>query len=126
VCATPSGTELCVAADGVVYRIDVQRPAEGLRAVHWDVNQIVPVQGLALLLIVRATDIVAVGRQGIAWTSHPLVADDLQVVTATRDAIVCMGELDNDQLSMLEVDPVSGHQVSGPRVRRPARPDPFA
>lgn len=126
VCATPSPELICVVVDGLAYLVDVNRPGDAARVALQMVTQVVPVQGLPLMLLVRGLDIVAIGRGGVAWSTRRLVVDDLKVVEATRKSIVCTGDLLDGAPSTIELDPQSGEQVLGTRLDRLWPPDALA
>lgn len=83
-------------------------------------------RGLPLLLLVRAIDIVAIGPTGIAWRTDRLVVDDLQVLAAGPESIVCRGELFDGGPSTIELDPGSGTQTAGTRLNSIWPPDALA
>lgn len=75
----------------------------------------VPVDGCDLLLLVRFIDIVALGPSGVAWRSARLAVDDLAVVIASPEAVVC--SLDNlGGSETITLDPLTGEQLSGTRL----------
>lgn len=125
-CATPSPTQLCVVVDGLAYLVRVDRPEVGAGIAHDQVEQVVPVSGLPLLLLVRFIDIVAVGRQGVAWRTDRLAVDDLAVVSAGPDSIVCSGEHFDGGPSTIELDPHTGTQTAGTRLGSLWPPDALA
>jgi len=69
-----------------------------------------------LVLLVRETDVTAVGRDGIRWTSDRLARDDLKVVGIESDRIVLTGYLGDVTHDRVAIDPRDGTQLSGPRV----------
>jgi hypothetical protein len=111
----PSPTDLCVLADGLAYLLDVTKPSRGAQPVHDQVTQVVPVEGLPLVLLVRFIDIVAIGQHGIAWRTPRLAVDGLQVVQADTRSIVCSCEMLGYPPN-IELDPVTGEQTHGTRL----------
>lgn len=113
--ATPSDSHLCALVDGLAYLVDTQPAGKGATPVHHQVSQVVPVDGSDRLLLVRFIDIVALGRDGVAWKSPRLAVDGLAVVSASADAVVC--SLDGlAGPESITVDPITGEQLSGPRM----------
>ena len=69
-----------------------------------------------LVLLVRETDVTAVGHDGIRWSSDRLAWDDLKVVAIESDRIVLTGYLGDFTHDRVAIDPRDGRQLSGPRV----------
>lgn len=117
--ATPSPQRLCVVVDGHAYVVRVDAPGDGAVVAHDTVEQVVPVAAPPLLLLVRGIDIVALGRDGVAWHSPRLAVDDLRVVGVDGVGIRCTGDLLTGGPSSLVVDPMTGQVRSGPRLDGP-------
>jgi hypothetical protein len=117
--AAPSRAVLCAVVDGLAYLVDVEAPANGAVIAHDQVRQVVPVPGRDLLLLVRMIDIVALGPEGIAWRSTRLAVDDLRVVQATADAIVCSAWMLEDKAEELTLNPSTGAILEGRRLDYP-------
>lgn len=124
--ACPSPEQLCVATDGLAYLVNVKRPTDGAEIVHDQVGQIVAVERLPLLLLVRFIDIVALGPDGIAWKTPRLAVDDLRVQRATADGIECTCDNLEGSTSTLTLDPRTGEQTSGTRLDSFWPPDALA
>jgi hypothetical protein len=89
--------------------VQVDAPDEGALAAQDQVRQVVPsLDPPVLLLVIRFTDIVAIGPNGIAWRSPRLAVDDLQVLHADSSGIRCSGYFLGDSLEEFVVDPASG------------------
>ena len=114
--ACPSTTDLCAVVDGQAYVVGVDRPAHGAVVPHPQVEQVVPVEGVDILLLVFI-DIVALGPTGIAWRTPRLCLEGLRVRHADRDGIIC--SCDNSAAGWgrgeIVLDPTSGVQVAGTR-----------
>jgi hypothetical protein len=63
--ACPSTTDLCAVVDGRAYVLGVGRPAHAAAVPHDQVGQVVPVEGVDILLLVRFIDIVALGPSDV-------------------------------------------------------------
>ena len=121
--ACPSPDHLCVLVDGQAYLTDVGAPASGSVVAHDQVGQVVA--SADLLLLVRFIDIVAIGRDGIAWRTKRLAVDDLRVIRATSDVIEC--SLDNlGGSSEIAIDAATGEQIEGTRLDSFWPPDVLA
>lgn len=78
-----------------------------------------------MLLLVRFIDIVALGPSGVAWTTHRLCVDGLEVLHADRRGIVCScGNLGGTPT--LTLDPLTGAQLDGTRLDSFWPPDALA
>ncbi|GAA2841410.1 hypothetical protein [Crossiella cryophila] len=90
--AGPGPGQLCVVVNGLAQVVAVDEPAAGAVVVCELVNQVVPVAGAALLLLVTYTDLVAVGLRGVAWESARLALDGLRVESASAAGIRCTAD----------------------------------
>jgi hypothetical protein len=72
---------------------------------------VVAVEGADLLLLVSFSDIIAVGRDGIAWQTPRIALDGLRVELATSQALVCSCET-IEGTATVTLDPRSGEQMS--------------
>ncbi|MGO1050049.1 hypothetical protein [Crossiella sp. CA198] len=90
--AGPGAGQLCVVVNGHALVVRVDEPAAGAVIVCEPVNQVVPVVGAALLLLVTYTDLVAIGSDGVAWESARLALDGLRVVAASGAGIRCTAD----------------------------------
>ena len=79
-------------------------------------QQVVAVEEPRILLFVRFSEIDALGGTGLAWPSRRLCVDELHVRRVTSDAIKCTGWSAGGE-SEITVDPRTGQQVAGARLR---------
>jgi hypothetical protein len=123
--ACPGALDLCVVAGGDAFVVDVSDPASGARRVQNTVWQVARVTDAELMLLVRPWNIVAVGPNGVAWSTPRLAVDDLHVESADSGSIVC--SCDNLGGSpKIELDPTTGEQVAGTRLDSFWPPDALA
>ena len=123
--ATPAPDLLAVVVDGLAYLVDSSSPGEHAQTVHDQVHQVVPSEVPPLLLLVRFSDLVAVGRTGVAWRTPRLCVDDLEVWHAGPGGIVC--SCDNLRgTPTITLDPTTGLQVEGSRLDSFWPPDTLA
>ena len=123
--ATPGSSQLCVVADGLAYVLEVHAAHRGAGVVHDQVGQVETVDGPDLLLLVRSTDIVAIGSAGVEWRSSRLALDDLRVLSTSGATITC--SLDNlGGTSTITVSAATGEQVDGTRFDSFWPPDALA
>ena len=110
--ATPNSGALVVVADGFAYLVDVEGPTGSARTVHDQIHEVVSISEPPLLLLVRFIDLVAIGHEGVTWATPRLCVDDLQVVRADRNGIVC--SCDNlGGTATITLDPNTGDQIDG-------------
>ena len=117
--ATPSACHLCVLVDGEAYVVRVDAPAEGA-VVSQGVQQVVPVAEPPLLLLVRHTDIVALGPEGVAWRSPRLAVDGLRVAGVGKSGIRCTGDLLTGDPTSILVHTATGVVTTGPGPEGPS------
>lgn len=112
--ACPSPKHLCLVVDGQAYLVQADTPAEAavLADMVW---QVIPV-GSELLLVVSPIDMVAISSAGILWRSERLTLDDLHVVEATPQVIMCTGFSLRGEPENLTLDASTGTLVEGPRL----------
>jgi hypothetical protein len=109
-CPTP--TDLAVIVDGLPYVVDVRQAELSVRTAPVHVVQVVVVPEPPLLLLVGFTNMVALGSDGIAWSSRRLCVDDLRVIGISPSGIVC--SCDNlGGSATITVDPTTGEQTEG-------------
>ncbi|MCU1356072.1 MAG: hypothetical protein JWM89_1490 [Acidimicrobiales bacterium] len=116
--ACPGPNHLGVMAGGDVYVIDVLAPSQDASVVPVSaVQQVEGIAGTDLLLLVRQLNIVALGGDGVQWTTPRLCLDDLRIVAASAGSIVCsVFNLDGtDENDEIELDPTTGEQTRGTR-----------
>lgn len=113
--ATPSPAGLCAVVDGLAYLVDVQDPARGAALMKYQVHQVVATQAEPpLLLVVGPTDLVAVGINGIEWSTLRSAVGDLRVEYVKGNRITC--SLDNLGGSpTITLDAITGEQIDGTR-----------
>jgi hypothetical protein len=108
----PDPDELCLVIGGQAFVINVWRP-EAYQPLIPDVCAVRHFPGLDLLLLASPTDLTAVGRDGLRWTTARLCLDELRLVSASPLGIVCSGSfVDTDE--QLVVAPEDGRLISGP------------
>jgi hypothetical protein len=105
---TPSPDLFCVVAGGSAYLTAVDRPAVGTTVVQSQVQQVVADHDHQLLLLANHSDLVAVGKDGVAWRSRDLAMDGLRITRTTALAIECTGAFVDPEAPKLLVDPVTG------------------
>lgn len=104
--AAPGARHVCAIVDGLAYLVDVDRPEQEATIAA---DAVVRLQTLAsdLLLLAGDTSLVAVGRDGVAWKLPRLVDDQLRVLRASDDAIVCSGEVAG-KMATITISPANG------------------
>jgi hypothetical protein len=105
--ACPSPDHACVIVDGLAYVVDVRAPARGATIAAKAVTTVVPVPDAKILLLAGDTDLAAVGAHGFAWSTPRLVVDDLRVLRATPEAIVCTGDV-GGRMGTITLSPETG------------------
>jgi hypothetical protein len=115
-CATPNPNVVCFVAGWSEFGsrlIDVNS-----RELVLGVDSYMPrargIPDLNLLLLVSFTDIVAIGPDGVAWESASLALDDLVVVSASADGILCEGYFGYEPIARFTIDPATGKHLDGP------------
>ncbi len=97
----------------------------GAQVVHAQVGQVEAVTEPSLLLLVRFTDIVAIGSNGVAWKSPRLAVDDLRVMSTSGGIIQCsLYNLGGSPT--ITVDAATGEQRDGTRLDSFWPPDALA
>lgn len=128
VCATPNPNLICFGAGWSEVGgqlVDVVQ-AEPVHQLDLYMPNACGFPELGLLLLVSFTDITAIGVDGVAWESDRLALDDLSIVSASKDGIVCEGYFGGERPSRFTIDPATGKQISGPVFRDPlARREPW-
>lgn len=123
--ATPADSLVTVVAGDVAYVIDAQTPGVDAIVVSNGVHEVVPSEDPPLLLLVRFTDMRAIGPEGLAWSTPRLCIDDLKVRRTSRSGIVCT--CDNlGGTPEIVLDPQSGLQTVGTRLDSFWPPDALA
>jgi hypothetical protein len=105
--ASPSPHRCCVVNDGLAFLVDVNAPEQPAMVAADAVVQAVPAPSADVLLLASDTDLVAVGAAGVAWTAPRLVVDNLRVLRASSDAIVCSGDV-GGRMATITLTPSTG------------------
>jgi hypothetical protein len=91
--ACPDPRHMCAIVDGLAYLVDVGAPERGAIVVANAVVQVVTVPDAPLLVLAGDADLAAVGPRGLAWSHTRLVLDDLRVLRASPEVVVCSGDV---------------------------------
>jgi hypothetical protein len=113
--ATPDPSRVCCVVAGLAY-VDVSDPGAGAELAHWQTMTVTPVTGRNTLLLVGFVDMTALGQRGIEWRSERLVLDDLRVLQASADEIVCSGTITGHDAPRITLDPATGQLIKGPQI----------
>jgi hypothetical protein len=105
--ACPSPTQMCAVVDGLAYLVDVNAPGKPAMIPANAVVRVTAIRDVPLLLLVSDTDLAGVGSDGAFWTAPRLVVDDLRVIRASAEAIVCSGDV-GGRMATITVTPESG------------------
>jgi hypothetical protein len=123
--ATPNPLQLAVCVDGLLFLVDVDRAGEPASAVQQQITDVVACADPPLLLLVRHSDIVALGPTGVAWRTPRLCVDDLKIVSVTPGSVIC--SCDNlGGTPTIALDPATGAQIAGTRMASFWPPDALA
>jgi hypothetical protein len=114
--ATPDPHRVCCVVAGLAYVVNVNHPGSGAELAHWQTESVTPVTGRNTLLLVGFVDITALSNGGIEWRSEQLVLDDLTVLHASADGIVCTGTIPGDDAPRITLDPSTGRVIAGPQI----------
>ena len=116
VVATPDPRRLCCVVAGLAYVVNVDDPGAGAQLAHWQTVNLTPVSGTNTLLLIGFVDLAALGEGGIEWRSERLVLDDLTVLQASSDGIICTGTIPGEDAPRIALNPSTGHLMGGPRI----------
>jgi len=105
--AAPDPGLLVGVSDGLAYVVDVESPGAGAVLVSHGVHQVVDCPDPPLILLVRWTDMLAVGVGGEAWRTPRLCLDSLTVRETGPRGIVCTCEETAGPLTLV-LDPETG------------------
>jgi hypothetical protein len=105
--ACPSPAQLCAVVDGLAYLVDVNAPDEPAIVAANAVVHVVAIRDVPLLLLASDTDLAGVGSDGAFWSAPRVVVDDLRVIRASAEAIVCSGDV-GGRMATITVTPESG------------------
>lgn len=105
--ACPSAHHMCVIVDGLAYVVDVRAPQRGAIIPAKAVTTVVPVKDARILLLAGDTDLAAVGETGNVWSTPRLVVDELRVLRASAEAIVCTGDV-GGRMGTITLSPDTG------------------
>lgn len=116
VIALPDGWSFCVirSGSGVVVRAD--DPLTTSRVASWPITGYAVVPDSDLVVFADFTNLVAYGREGVAWTSRRLALDDLKIVRAENQVLHVtgfFGDLDEEEVPF-SVDLQSGEASGQP------------
>lgn len=114
--ATPDPGRVCCVVAGLAYVVSVTDPGAGAELAHGDTMRVMPVTGRSTLLLVGFVDMTALGQGGTQWRSERLVLDDLSVLHASADGIVCTGTIPGHDAPRIKLDPSTGHLIEGPQL----------
>jgi hypothetical protein len=114
--ATPDPKRVCCVVAGLAYVVNVKDPGAGVELAHWQTTSVTTVPGRNTLLLVGFVDITALGQGGIEWQSQRLVLDDLTVLHASGDEIVCTGTIPGHDAPRIKLDPSTGLVIAGPQI----------
>jgi hypothetical protein len=114
--ASPDPSRVCCVVAGLAYVVNVRDPGAGAELAHWQTTSVAPVTDRNTLLLVGFVDMTALGQRGIEWRSERLVLDDLRVLHALADGIVCTGTIPGHEAPRITLDPSTGHLMEGPRI----------
>jgi hypothetical protein len=114
--ATPDPHRVCCVVAGLAYVVNVRDPGAGAELAQWQTVSVTPVTGRNTLLLVGYVDITALGRGGTEWRSERLVEDDLTVLHASGDEIVCTGTIADHDAPGITLDPSTGRVIAGPQI----------
>lgn len=105
--ATPSPRHLCAIVDGLAYVVAVDSPDRPAFIAASAVVRVQPVPEVPLLLLTGDTDIAGIKDDGVVWAVPRLVLDDLRVLRANAEAIVCSGDI-GGHMATITLTPSSG------------------
>jgi hypothetical protein len=104
------GLRTVVVAGSTAFLVDPHHIQQAVTPLLVGVHQVTECAEPPLLLLVSFTKIVAIGQNGVAWTTARLCLDGLEVLTADRHAIVCAGYGPDDMT--VRVDPTPALAMS--------------
>jgi hypothetical protein len=105
--ACPSPDQLCAVVDGLAYLVDVNAPDEPAVIAANAVVHVLAIKDVPLLLLASDTDLAGVGADGAFWSAPRVVVNDLRVIRASAEAIVCSGDV-GGRMATITVTPESG------------------
>jgi hypothetical protein len=114
--ATPDPHRVCCVVAGLAYVVNVRDPGAGAELSQWQTVDVTPVTGRNTLLLVGYVDIIALGQGGTEWRTERLVLDDLTVLHASIDEIVCTGTIPGHDAPRITLDPSTGRVIAGPPI----------
>jgi hypothetical protein len=112
--ACPSPRDVCVVVDGSAYLVNVERPGDGSTILSDQALQVLPVEGMDLLLR-SFIDVAGVGSSGTAWRSERIAIDGLTIDDATSHGIVCTRSMSmlGGEGEIVKLDPATGTVLEG-------------
>jgi hypothetical protein len=109
--STPDPSILLVIAEGQAFVVNVEDPSKVMYPPCFPVHQAISIMSQGIVVLADDTDLVAIGRSGIAWESGRLVTDDLRLVSTKGDRIGATGFVGSDGDVEFEVDPRTGRII---------------
>lgn len=109
--STPDPSSLLVIANGQPFVVQVEEPSKVTCPKCFPVHQAIAIVSRGILVLADSTDLVAIGKSGIAWQSGRLVTDDLRLVSTDGELIKATGWVGSDGDVAFEVDPRTGRIV---------------
>lgn len=108
----PDPDAICLVLGGQAFLVDTRCPAR-YRSLPSGVTEVRRSPALELLLLATPVDLTAIGKDGLSWTTARLCLDELRLLSASSEGIVCAGSfLDRDE--QLVVSPQDGQLLAGP------------
>lgn len=105
--ATPSPRHVCAVVDGLAYLVDAVAPNGPAAIVAGAVVDVVPVLDVPLLLLAGDTDLAGIRDDGTTWSTPRVAVDELRVLRASAEAIVCLGDV-GGRRATITLTPMSG------------------
>jgi hypothetical protein len=105
--ALPSPRHLCAIVDGLAYVVDVTAPDQPAAIAAQAVVHVRAVPDVPVVLLAGDTDLAGVGVDGRIWSAPRLVVDDLRVLRASAEAIVCSGDV-GGRMATITLTPDTG------------------
>jgi hypothetical protein len=113
----PGGERFFVACDGAGYIVRAEDPVDWSDVACLPVRIVCVVPSHQLLVLGDFTDLVAYGRQGLAWQSGRLVWDELSIVAVHDDHLVARGwHAPTNRTVEFEVDLATGEAIGPPHA----------
>jgi hypothetical protein len=124
--ACPDPSRFCVISGGLAYLVNADVPMDDAVPLLTPVMQVAGIDDPALLLLVTYSELVALGRDGVAWTSGRIALDGLRVESIVGAQITCLADNLEGGEDRLVLDASSGQQILGRRFDSIWPPDALA